>query len=132
MKKYYVSINGEREEFTRRRDAEKAAKKTGCSVSWVDVPAPGFVSTMRYYYRYFLSREGYDIYKAYARPSDRKTRSFFELQAVAVNRDVRVLGHNCMKYTAGMITEDKETGELFFRVDTADNVRIIPLHYVMG
>lgn len=130
MKKYIVKTEESEQVFTRKADAERAAKKIGGSVIIRDIPAPRYVETMRYYYRYFLEKAGCSIWDAYGKPSEKKVSSYKALKDIAVNNDCRVLGHNCNFYTAGMIFENKKTGELFFRVDTATNTRMIPLSYV--
>ena len=132
MKKFVVCFNdGKVSDPMKKADAVKLSKTCeNAGIKAVSVPSDGFISTMKYYYQYFLNSYGADIYTAYAKPSSRKVESYYNLKEIALNNDCRVLGHNCNKYTAAMIYQHPETAELFFRVETADNSRMIPLAYV--
>ena len=95
-----------------------------------EVPAPRFIESMRYYYKRYLETPYHSIYDAYGRPSARKVSSYEYLKSIALYNECRVISKNCMKYTAAMLWQEPETGEILFRVDTAENVKTISLSYV--
>ena len=88
-----------------------------------------FIEKMRYYASRFNASND-DIHSVYKKPSDFKVDVYEYLRDIAIDNDCRVLSHNCHQFTTGMYTTSPETGEVLFRVDTRDNVYLIPARYI--
>lgn len=74
----------------------------------------------------YNARNNYDdIYKAYRSPSIYKVRAWEAIKADCADLKgwgLKVLGKNCMKYSAAFQYASPETGEIRLRYYTASNI----------
>ena len=86
---------------------------------------------MRYWYKMYQQSPYTELYEVYRSYSDKKARSFENIrrEAVELNRisAVKILSWNCDKYTCAYEYPSPVTGEIRFRVHTADNTYDVPL-----
>lgn len=63
----------------------------------------------------------WDIFDAYANPSNAKWLAYRNLQAISDSGNVAILSHNCQSFTAAYFTYNEDGTIRLFNFDTASN-----------
>lgn len=87
-----------------------------------------FKRYMRNAYNRYLQSDCDDINKAYAKPSEIKKETWWEIYQLS-SHTARIISHNCMFYVAAYITENADCIECLV-VETAFATYCIELFYI--
>lgn len=135
MKKLYLVCDGHNvKQFTVKKAADRYYKQTlknnpDTTLTETIKYPDSYISLMKWQYKLYKLSTYTDIYAAYkTMPSKWKINSFYRIKnSIDMPETLKVISANCQVYTTGSLTTDAATGELYFRYDTRDYVRTIPL-----